>query len=70
MAKYINSKEVIELMKQGWKLERKTNYNDTKTLSYWLGKRGETTEHSLTKKTRELLFENGAIDGNNDLVRI
>ncbi len=68
MATYKTEKEVIELMKNGFHLETKTNYNGSKIMSYWLGKRGEI-EHSVKIKTRESLLKKGLIDENNDLPR-
>ncbi len=68
MAKYKTEKQVIELMKDGWRLEAKTNYKKW-IMSYWLHKKGEIVELSVTKKTRDLLVEKGMLDENDELPR-
>ncbi len=68
MAKYKNEKEVIELLKDGWRMDAKTNYR-RQVMSYWLHKKGENVELSVMKKTREALLEKGLIDTNDMLVR-
>lgn len=68
MAKYKNGKEVIELMKDGWRLSEKTNYRK-KVMSYWLSKKDDRTELYLTRKTRDELYKKGLIDSNDMLVK-
>ena len=69
MKKYESEKNVILLLESGWQIFETTNYNNRKILSYWLGKRGESKEYNITKKTRESLLLKNIIDKNNDLIK-
>lgn len=60
--------DIIRLMKAGWRLEERTNFNGKKILGYWLGKRGERNELIVSKKLRDTMVEKGLITTNNELI--
>lgn len=69
MKKITKQVDVIRLMSDGWRLEKATNYNNERVLSYYLCKRNYSEEFKVGKPLRNSLYSSGLIDGNNELTK-